>query len=88
MVHVWAGSFSFIKIHVSVYVCLGTPLHYISPPRDAIDATYRIVSDRLESFRIHSTSGVLFLKKSLDAEMKDYQIFAEVGARQTDRYQQ
>lgn len=59
-------------------ICLpGTPLHYIAPPKDSLDATYRIASDDLDVFRVHSTSGVLFLKKPVDAE-KSYQTRLEV----------
>ena len=57
-----------------------TPLHYIPPPRGAIDMTYRLVSDPLGAFRVQSRSGVLFLNKQLDAESV-YQTEIDVSSR-------
>ena len=68
-----SGYFDAIILYV-----IGTPLYYIPPPRDAIDATYRVVTDDLHSFKVHSTSGVLFLSRPVDAE-QSYQTFVEVS---------
>lgn len=56
---------------------VGTPVYHIEPPPSSIDATYRIDKDPLGAFRVHSTSGVLFLKNSIDAE-KTYQTSIQV----------
>ena len=61
-----------------ISVVVGTPLYYIAPPKDAVDATYRLERDDLDAFRVHSTSGVLFLKEAVDAE-KTYQTNLEVS---------